>query len=181
MSKFLSGLEFAEKAENLLKNRVKAELLCHALKEHMDKAKEKLYKGALLRDDLDRMAVEYMANLDKHRQDQVSLYNSEFAAIKKEIDSSFRDMRGSRQKTVEGIQNARTEAMFEFFSERLRQKEILANHEIKMDQLLKGRAEQEVCAAKEKIISAKQDLYMHFTGNMFATGAFILALFRVLM
>ena len=181
MSRFLCGLEFAERAENLVKDRAKAEMLCQILTKHMEKAKEKIHREALMKEDLDRTAVEYMANLDKHRQDQISLHNNEFTVIKKEIDNSFRDMRSCRQKALEGIQNARTEATFDFFGERLRQKEILANHEIKMNQLLRGRADQEVGTAKEKIISAKQDLYMHFTGNMFATGAFILALFRVLM
>lgn len=181
MGRFLSVLEFAEKAEVLLKDRTKAELLCSALTRHIEKAKENVYKEALMRGELDRTAVEYMANLDRNRQDQITSHSNEFTAIKREIESSYRDMRSSRQKTLEGIQNARTEAIFEFFSERLKQKELLANHEMRINQLLKGRADQEVGAAKERIISAKQDLYMHFTGNIFATGAFILALFRVLM
>jgi hypothetical protein len=181
MSRFPSILEFAEKIEHLLKDRSKAELLCSTLTRHIERAKENLYKEALMKGELDKAAVEYMANIDRNRQDQINTHNNEFITIKREVEGSFRDLRSSRQKTLEGIQNTRTEAIFEFFSERLKQKELLANHETRINQLIKGRADQEVGLAKERIISAKQDLYMHFTGNIFATGAFILALFRVLM
>lgn len=174
---FSSSLEFVERAERVIGDTKKAEKLYDILNKHLNSTKD---VEALKRCELEQKATQYMADVDHYRNEVINSGNMQFQTCKSQIEKAFRDMRLSKLKVSDAIQNARSETILEFYLERLKQKEVFENIDLRIHQI-KSKADQEASSCREKMSQAKSDIFMHSMGTLIASAAGVLGFMRIFL
>lgn len=172
---FSSSLEFVERTEQVLGDRTKAERLHEILYTQFKPLRD---EEGLSRCQLDQIAMQYMAEVDQHRTEKINAHNLQFQTSKVQIEKAFRDMRLSKLKVTDGMQNARSEAILEFYLERLKQKEMFESIDLRIQQT-RSKADQEASNCQEKMSQARSDIFMHSIGSLIASAAGVLGFIRI--
>ena len=103
----------------------------------------------------EQKATQYMADVDHFRNEIIDSGNVQFQTCRSQLERAFRDMRLSKLKVSDGIQNARSEVILKYYLERLKQKESFESIDLRIHQI-KSKADQKQVIAGKRCL--KRDL-----------------------